>query len=159
TERTCYDLKGLPLRKSIYEYELDSAGNWVKRMEDFKETREGKPPFFVKTVLYRTITYASSETDFSAKNPSLPEQLSPLPPSPMVIRKSSGVLSESATKRVEPVYPKEALAAGVKGSVVVEVTISEKGKVEKVVVISGPNELHETTINAVKQWEFKPTSL
>jgi hypothetical protein len=51
------------------------------------------------------------------------------PQPPRIIRKSGGVLQGSATKRVEPAYPPLAKAAQVSGSVVVEVTADEQGKV------------------------------
>src|ERR1044072_9707466 len=52
---------------------------------------------------------------------------------PKIIRKSGGLLQTSAIKRAEPVYPPLARAARISGSVVVEVTLDEDGK-----VISGP---------------------
>jgi len=56
-----------------------------------------------------------------------------------------------------PVYPPEAKAAGIQGVVAMHVTIANTGTVEDVQVISGPQELRQTTIDAVKQWRFDPT--
>jgi len=55
-----------------------------------------------------------------------------------------------------PVYPSEAKAARIQGVVALKVTIAETGTVENVQAISGPQELRQTTIDAVKQWKFDP---
>jgi TonB family protein len=55
-----------------------------------------------------------------------------------------------------PVYPPEAKAAGIQGVVAMRVTISNTGTVEDVQVISGPQELRQSAIDAVKQWKFDP---
>jgi TonB family protein len=56
-----------------------------------------------------------------------------------------------------PVYPLEARAGGIQGVVALKVTITNTGTVEDVQVISGPQELRQTTIDAVKQWKFDPS--
>src|SRR5829696_6203447 len=59
--------------------------------------------------------------------PPPPRKEEPKPEPPKVVRKSGGVLTGSATRRVEPTYPPLAKAARVSGAVVVEVTIDEAG--------------------------------
>jgi TonB family protein len=61
-----------------------------------------------------------------------------------------------ATKRVIARYSREASAAGAQGAVVVEVTVSESGKVIEAGAVSGPELLSEPAIQAAKQWEFSP---
>jgi TonB family protein len=56
-----------------------------------------------------------------------------------------------------PVYPPEARAGGIQGVVALKVTITNTGTVEDVQVISGPQELRQSTIDAVKQWKFDPS--
>ncbi|MGP8260499.1 MAG: TonB family protein [Acidobacteriaceae bacterium] len=56
-----------------------------------------------------------------------------------------------------PVYPPEAKAAGIQGVVALKVTITNTGTVEDIQVISGPQELRQSTIDAVKQWKFDPS--
>jgi protein TonB len=87
-----------------------------------------------------------------------PPVVAPRPPAPKkpVI---SRVLSGIATKRVEPRYPQMALAAGVQGNVVVEVTVSEQGDVLSAHVISGPPLLRDAALNAAREWRFTPTIL
>jgi len=78
---------------------------------------------------------------------------------PKIIRKSGGVLQGSATKRVEPAYPPLAKAARVSGSVVVEVTIDEEGKVFAARAISGHPLLKDAAVSAAKEWTFAQTML
>jgi TonB family protein len=59
----------------------------------------------------------------------------------------------------EPVYPPLAKAANIQGDVVLEVSISREGKVENVSVVTGHPLLVPAAVDAVKQWEYMPTSL
>jgi TonB family protein len=81
------------------------------------------------------------------------------PEPPKIIRKSGGVLQGSATKRVEPDYPPLAKAARVSGSVVVEVTIDEEGKVFAARAISGHPLLKDAAVAAAREWTFAQTML
>lgn len=56
----------------------------------------------------------------------------------------------------QPEYPPIARAAGLSGSVVLQVTIGTNGRVESIRVISGAPMLIQSAINAVKQWQYKP---
>jgi TonB family protein len=62
-------------------------------------------------------------------------------------------------KWVRPVYPEEARAAQIQGRVVLKVTISPEGKVEKADVLSGHPMLVAAAIEAVKQWRYQPYPL
>jgi TonB family protein len=55
-----------------------------------------------------------------------------------------------------PGYPPEAKAAGIQGMVALNVTITKTGTVENVQVVSGLQELRQSAIDTVKQWQFKP---
>lgn len=59
--------------------------------------------------------------------------------------------------RVEPEYPEDARQQKIQGPVVLDVHIGEDGGVQDVQVVSGPPELAQASIDAVKQWRFKPT--
>lgn len=88
----------------------------------------------------------------------------PPPPSeklepPKIIRKSGGVLQNSAIKRVTPEYPFEAKAAGVGGSVVVEITVDEAGNVISARALSGHELLRGAAVGAARQWKFRGTTL
>jgi tetratricopeptide (TPR) repeat protein len=62
----------------------------------------------------------------------------------------------SVVKRLEPVAPAIAVAAKVGGPVASDVVIRADGTVESVTVIAGPVLLHQATIDALRQWTFKP---
>jgi TonB family protein len=58
-----------------------------------------------------------------------------------------------------PVYPTEALTAGVEGVVVVEVVINEQGDVADARVVRSIPMLDDAAIQAVRNWHFKPTTV
>jgi protein TonB len=62
----------------------------------------------------------------------------------------------SSVKKVEPIYPEVARNNNVSGSVVVEVTVDERGKVIQSAALSGPLILKQAAIDAAKQWKFEP---
>ena len=72
---------------------------------------------------------------------------------------SGGVLQRSAINKVQPPYPAEAKAARASGAVQVQVTISETGEVISADVVSGHPLLRDASLNAARQWKFKPTEL
>jgi len=58
--------------------------------------------------------------------------------------------------RVEPSAPPLARQARLEGSVVLQITIGNKGTVETIRVISGHPMLTQAAIDAVKQWRYNP---
>jgi TonB family protein len=60
------------------------------------------------------------------------------------------------TKIVHGAYSEEAFRKSVDGKVVMCVTVSRDGKVTDVKTVSGPRELIQSTIDAIKQWQFEP---
>jgi protein TonB len=69
---------------------------------------------------------------------------------------SSAAAQGSLIHRVEPEYPETALQQKIQGAVVLEVHIGGDGAVQDVHVIDGPPELAQASVDAVKQWRFKP---
>lgn len=73
---------------------------------------------------------------------------------------SSPALRSKATKSVTPIYPQEAQDRKIKGIVEAHVVINEQGKVAEVSIRKSPDALlSEAVENAVKQWEFPPTTI
>lgn len=62
-----------------------------------------------------------------------------------------------AVKRVQPQYPPVAKAAGAQGPVTVQVLIDEQGNVTTARAVSGHPLLQDASVNAARQWVFKPT--
>lgn len=78
---------------------------------------------------------------------------------PTLIRKSSGALQGSATRRVDPATPPRARAARVSGAVVVEVIVDEAGNVISAVPLSGHPLLRDAAVEAARGWKFELTEL
>ena len=57
SEEAEYDAKGGLVGKQGYSYELDSTGNWIKRITSSQGMSDGKPVSEPAEVTYRTITY------------------------------------------------------------------------------------------------------
>ncbi|HEY6321948.1 MAG TPA: TonB family protein [Thermoanaerobaculia bacterium] len=70
----------------------------------------------------------------------------------------SPVLIESSG--VKPVYPEEALRAGLEGLVVLEAIVDERGKVgDEIKVVRGLGHgFDEAAVAAVRQWRFRPAT-
>ena len=75
---------------------------------------------------------------------------------PKQITLSSQVISRNLLTKAVPQYPPEAKNAKIQGTVVLSVVISDSGNVENIRVVSGPNELQQSAIDAVRQWKYKP---
>jgi len=92
----------------------------------------------------------------------LPARLTPLspPPSaPQQIRVETNLQAANLIKKVVPIYPGLAKAAGIEGIVKFTAVIGKDGKIENLQVISGPKPLVEAASDAVKRWVYRPTLL
>jgi len=78
---------------------------------------------------------------------------------PMRIKMSGNVQVARLVNRVQPVYPPHAKQDHIEGTVALNVVIGTEGTVRQVSVISGPPELVQAAIDAVKQWRYIPTTL
>jgi TonB family protein len=148
--------------RTQYAYELDATGNWIKKTA--KESKVGPNGSVHERTLifYREFQYYSSKEDQAQPQPVGKRfdatKLTPCE-TPKLVRKGGGILQGSATKRVAPEYPEDAKKARIFGSVVVEVTVNEVGRVISARAISGPAELRGAAVDAAKRWEFSPTML
>ncbi len=83
----------------------------------------------------------------------VPAQEAPL------IAGSEGVPVPKRTKMVKPEYPPEAQARGLRGIVILEVTIDKEGRVGAVDVVRSIPGLDEAAIVAVRKWEYEPAKV
>ncbi|HEV2664255.1 MAG TPA: energy transducer TonB, partial [Blastocatellia bacterium] len=104
-------------------------------------------------------SFASFATCFLALTISIAQAQPPQKAKPRRIEVSGGLLQGIAIKQVTPPYPPIARAARVAGKVEVQVTISEQGKVIEAMAISGHPLLRDASVNAARQWVFRPTEL
>ena len=63
----------------------------------------------------------------------------------------------NAVKRVQPSYPPIAKAAGAEGVVAVQIVVDEQGNVASARAVSGHPLLRDASVDAARQWVFKPT--
>lgn len=69
---------------------------------------------------------------------------------------SSKVMAGQKISGPIPVYPPEAKKARIQGTVLIDVVISKEGSVLSPEVTSGPKELRDSALEAVRQWKYKP---
>jgi protein TonB len=72
------------------------------------------------------------------------------------IRVSQGVTQGLLVHKVEPQYPKIALAARITGVVQLKAIIGKDGNIRELQTLSGPPLLVPSAIDAVKQWHYRP---
>jgi periplasmic protein TonB len=69
---------------------------------------------------------------------------------------SQGVSQGLAIKKTPPSYPTNALRLRIEGPVQLMATISKKGDISAVKIISGDPSLARAAVEAVKQWKYRP---
>jgi TonB family protein len=69
---------------------------------------------------------------------------------------SQGVSQGLAIKKTPPSYPTNALRLRIEGPVQLMATISKKGDISAVKIISGEPSLARAAVDAVKQWKYRP---
>ena len=75
------------------------------------------------------------------------------------IRVGGEIEAPRKTRHVNPVYPRDAVAARIQGAVILECTISPQGEVVQVKTLRSVPMLDDAAIEAVRQWEYTPTLL
>jgi TonB family protein len=80
-------------------------------------------------------------------------------PEPQKIVIGGNVQQSKLISQPKPVYPPDAKAARIQGTVTLNVDIAADGKVKDVSVISGPPELVRSAVEAVSQWVYSTTLL
>ncbi len=78
---------------------------------------------------------------------------------PGPVRIGGNVIAANLLNVVKPVYPAEAKEQRIQGTVKLEITIGKDGTVSNVTLVSGPPELVQSAVDAVKQWTYKQTLL
>jgi protein TonB len=91
--------------------------------------------------------------------PPPPPPVKKAPPAPKRIRVGGAVQKARIVKQVRPVYPALARQARIQGTVKLTAIIAKDGTIQKLDVISGHPLLIPAALQAVKQWQYKPTLL
>lgn len=143
------------LHKFSYEYEVDSAGNWVKRKTSRWLLVSGKPaPVPVLTeVRYRKIAY------YSKPYAPMKDALPALYPKDQNGGAVDGVVLGDVIESANIDYPRTTVWANKQSPTRVEVLVDKEGKVESAIAVSGPETLRTAAVEAAKKWRFKPALL
>jgi periplasmic protein TonB len=72
------------------------------------------------------------------------------------VRVSQGITRGMVISKIEPTYPKIALAARITGVVLLKAVISKEGDIKELQVVSGHPLLVPAAIEAVKRWRYRP---
>jgi TonB family protein len=75
---------------------------------------------------------------------------------PSRVRVSQGLTQGMVVAKVPPIYPSDARAARIQGSVVIAVIIGKDGNIQNERLISGHPLLAPAAMDAVKQWKYRP---
>jgi len=114
-------------------------------------------------LLFTTLLASAQSQNQAATNPTdAPLVMSPTAPThsdPTRIRVGGSVQGRKLIRSVQPIYPADAKSRHVTGTVLLHVIVAQDGSVQEIEVVSGPDELRQSAIDAVKQWRFKPTLL
>ena len=81
------------------------------------------------------------------------------PSVPDRIKVGGNVQSAMLVKKVDPVYPDLAKAAGIQGTVTLDIVIGKDGTVESLTAVEGHPLLVQAALDAVRQWTYKTTLL
>ncbi|HKX31376.1 MAG TPA: energy transducer TonB [Blastocatellia bacterium] len=84
----------------------------------------------------------------------------PAEPVPQQMQKvQEGILQGRAMIKAMPIYPANARSLNARGAVMVQVVVSEQGRVVEARAISGHPVLRGPAVEAARKWVFKPTTL
>ncbi|HXX46365.1 MAG TPA: TonB family protein [Candidatus Acidoferrales bacterium] len=75
------------------------------------------------------------------------------------VKMSGGVMEALLIRRVEPDYPRIAIAMHLTGTVQLRAIIGTDGTIQNLQVVSGSPILASAAVAAVKQWRYQPTRL
>jgi len=75
------------------------------------------------------------------------------------VRIGGSIKESRKIRHVPPIFPADAVAAGVEGTVVLNAVLGKDGAVRDVAVITGVPVLNDAALNAVRLWVFTPTLL
>jgi TonB family protein len=81
------------------------------------------------------------------------------PATGMRIRIGGNVLAANLLSQVKPPYPADARTARIQGTVKLGVLVGTDGHISDVVLISGAAPLVQSSVDAVRQWVYRPTLL
>jgi periplasmic protein TonB len=94
-----------------------------------------------------------------APTPKIMPTPTPTPKTSDIVRLTSEMVTGKAIRKVQPTYPYIAKQVKAQGTVPVQITISEEGRVLNATVMGGHPTLQQAAQQAALQWVFSPTVL
>jgi len=79
------------------------------------------------------------------------------PPQAKPVRVGGVVREPRRLSAVSPVYPMLAIQARLQGTVIIEATVNERGRVVDATVLQGVPLFNDSALDAVKKWTYTPT--
>jgi TonB family protein len=114
--------------------------------------------FFALSLVLTLSLWPDLPAQDSPKTEQASNQEAPKPKVPR-IRMGGNVAKSQLKHKVQPQYPQEARDSRIQGTVRLHVVLSTAGKVQQLEVVSGDPILAKAALEAVRQWEYKPTLL
>jgi TonB family protein len=122
---------------------LDAVKQWI-----FKPYLLNNEPIEIETDIKVTFNsaYETAQDDDSLKSPR----------NPVTFHIPFDMAQEHLQWSRQPEYPQNAKAAGISGTVVLEAVIGKNGHITELNAISGPSELQQAAMDAVRTWMYRP---
>lgn len=79
----------------------------------------------------------------------------PSPVGPALVKQRSSMHEAVLLEKVDPEYPAFAKRAGIHGAVVLHAIVDREGRISGLSVVSGPNQLRQAALDAVRQWRYQ----
>jgi len=102
---------------------------------------------------------AAKDASASQDAASVSAPANPPAPKPMRLRVGGKVALANLVHQVSPVYPQSAKDQHIQGTVLLHAVVALDGTIQTLEFASGPPELMDSAMDAVKQWRYKPTLL
>jgi Gram-negative bacterial TonB protein C-terminal len=137
---------------------IGGAGFWLARDGAIlwsQKKLEWDYSSLAKNLLDRARALEPDRLDWFMANPELPQPGERRPI--MTVRVGGAVMGSRSLRTVQPNVPDH--LRGIRGTVLLEVAIDGNGKVMRAVAKGGPPELYAVSIQAVEQWQYKPTTI
>ncbi len=138
-----------------FTFDGDAAGQYILRLD--------KPGFVSIFREFDLKADSKIDRDFTMVNeggPQVADKDNASQGESKAVRVRGEVAQSNLTTKVQPIYPAEAKAARVQGTVEIEATISKDGVPVELRVISSPSDdLSQSALEAVRQWRYRPTLL
>lgn len=119
-------------------------------------TAQAEIPPILTNVPANSTNVLPSPADSGSRNSSV---AAPPPSQPQAPARVGELQRGRLIRRVEPLYPTNALESGIEGTVKLHAVIGVDGAVKTLESVSGPDLLIDSAMNAVHQWRYSPTLL